>query len=136
MKLEYLHDLTNGGQYINVVSENLIRLFHFELEEIVELQKQIQNIVITQEKPLLLHTLPFITSINCELILQINAANNGIQRINEHQFTCNLDEKGYLHLIELLTPFSNEKNIGGYQWLDPWADSGDIDFLLSWGGGW
>lgn len=37
MKLEYLNDISDGGKYEDVVSENLIRLFDFDRAEVAKL---------------------------------------------------------------------------------------------------
>ena len=136
MKLEYLHDLTAGGKYKDVVSENLIRLWDFEPKEAKQFQELIKRFIEDVSKlTLILDDQKFIHPVNCRLILRKGKINNGICRLNETDFVCNLDITGYEHMIDLINPFIDD-NLGGYQWLDIFAESGEIDFLFSPGGGW
>lgn len=136
MKLEYLHDMTANGKFTNVVSENLIRLWDFGPKESKQFQDVIRDFVHCEQKQqLALHEQDFIEPINCKLTLRKDAKNNGIERLNEDEFICNLNEEAYAHMTDLVEPFVIE-DFAGYQWLDELADAGDIDFLFLSGGTW
>jgi len=136
MKLEYLHDLTANGKFPNVISENLIRLWDFDLTEAKLFYNLIKNFAKNHNvDQLKLHEEGFITPINCNLTLIKDQNNIGISRISEFEFVCKLTNVEYLDMAEFIKPFTTE-DLNGYQWLCENATNTDIDFLFSPGGTW
>ncbi|QHI39092.1 hypothetical protein IMCC3317_44930 [Kordia antarctica] len=136
MKLEYNHDLTDNGKFKNIEIKNLIRLWDFGCNESKLFQELINSFVLDASKfEVVLEAQEFITSINCKLTLIKSDKNNGIERISEDQFICNLNLDSYKHMINLIEPFINHDS-SGYQWLDELANPSEIDFLFSPGGTW
>lgn len=131
MKLEFLSDISEGGKYKQVISENLIRLYDFNEQETRELTRMIDQIVIKNNQPLDLSTIDFIKPVNCRLILRSAPVDDGIIKTNEVDvFGCNLTVPAYRQLIDRM------KNVtGGYHWLCETSDDA-IDFLYSPGGAW
>jgi hypothetical protein len=86
MKLEYLNDLTDGGKYIAIPSENLIRLYDFESQEATLLQQAIKREIIENNKSLELANLNFIAPLNCALTLRINEKQLAITTDKFHFF--------------------------------------------------
>lgn len=130
MKLEYLEDLTDGGKYTHVVSENLIRLSDFDENQTVLLIKVINNFLVTKEA-VELSDCDFIEAIDCKLLLQLSNEDLGILKAEKsNTFTCNLTEKSYTEAIELMKATSE-----GYNWLSITSNE-NIDFLYSSGGTW
>jgi hypothetical protein len=132
MKLEYLDDISDGGKYKGVVSENLIRLYDFGQIETTKLVELIYQRLIVDKQDLDLTTVDFIEPINCHLTLQISSADKGIMKIGRSgSFICELTEQSYITAIEYMKAAADS----GYNWLcDTSAD--DIDFLYSAGGTW
>lgn len=131
MKLEYLNDISDGGKYKNVVSENLITLYDFNQKETTELTDLIYRKVIVDKQGLDLSTLDFIQPVNCQLILQLSSTDKGILKTDKpNMFTCELTEQSYTSAIGFMKAVDS-----GYNWLcDTSID--DIDFLYSAGGTW
>lgn len=131
MKLEYLDDLSEGGKYKGVVSENLIRLYDFEQDETNLLVNLINQQLIINQQGLDLTTVAFIQPVNCSLILQLAPNDEGIVvTVEAGFFICKLTEQTY---IKALADMKAVKD--GYNWLcDTSRDN--IDFLYSAGGTW
>ena len=131
MKIEYIHDLTEGGKYKGIPSENLIRLFDFNKNETTKLRSEIHQKILVEKQKLDLSEVVFIESINCQLILAISAIDNGIQRTdNPKLFICQLSEDSYKDMIEIMDCVDD-----GYNWLCG-TSIDNIDFLYSAGGTW
>jgi hypothetical protein len=59
----------------------------------------------------------------------------GIQRINEGEFYCQLTEDSYRRTLDLVQPFVDDTS--GFQWLyDLDYETTKIEFLFSPGGSW
>jgi hypothetical protein len=131
MKLEYLDDISDGGKYKDVVSENLIRLYDFNRSETIELANAIYKRLICDKEKLDLLSLDFIKPLNCQLNFQLSTIDKGILKTDEpNVFVCYLTEKAYLTAIELMNAVDS-----GYNWLCDTSND-DIDFLYSAGGTW
>ncbi|RZK04107.1 MAG: hypothetical protein EOO43_22830 [Flavobacterium sp.] len=131
MKLEYLHDMTDGGKYKPVTSENLIRLFDFDQTQTTDLTSVIYHSVLIDKQQLDLSSLAFIELVNCKLVLQLSSNDNGILKTDEpNQFTCELTEETFKAAIELMKAVDS-----GYNWLCDTSED-NIDFLYSPGGTW
>ena len=132
MKLEYLDDISDGGKYKDVVSENLIRLYDFGQKETTQLIDLIYQRIIIDKQSLDLTTLDFIKSVNCHLILQVSSSDNGVMQTDRPSFfTCRLTEQTFITAIEYMKAAADS----GYNWLCD-TSSDDIDFLYSAGGTW
>jgi len=127
MKAEYLSN-------INYPTDSLIRLFDFELEEIIQFRDRIQQIVIENRNPLDLSELKFIEQINCGLIFHISSEDRGIEKLNGTDFICNLTVKSYENLLGYLAPFCDD-HLSGFQWL-LYETNTPIELLLSQSGTW
>jgi hypothetical protein len=131
MKLEFLDDISNGGQFRDVVADNLVRLYDFTQKETEDLTEMIYQNLIIERSVLDLSKVEFIQKINCRLVLQITSADKGILKTNDPDlFTCSLTEQSYRKLIEIMKAVAD-----GYNWLCDRSDD-DIDFLYSAGGVW
>lgn len=107
MKLEFLDDLSDGGKFKDVVSEQLIRLYEFNNLQADALRKAIKQTIIEEGKELNIGEIDFIHKINCNLTLRISEANFGISRNDNSNFYCDLSIKGYENMISLIEPFCN-----------------------------
>jgi|LakMenEpi03Aug12_release.lakeMendotaPanAssembly.Ray.scaffolds.fasta_scaffold713495_2 hypothetical protein len=131
MKIEYIHDLTDGGKYKQVVSENLIRLFDFDKIQTNKLISLITEEILIKKDILDFSKLDFIESINCNLILMLSSEDKGIIKSdNAGNFKCYLTEESYNDFIEIMESVDK-----GYNWLCVTSDE-NIDFLYSPGGTW
>ena len=135
MKLEFLGDISKGGKYGDFVSDNLIRLYHYELTELTALQNAIKERIIVQQTPLALDKLEFITPLNCSLTLMLDDENSGINQIDHQTFVCKMNLASYEHMLNQIETLT-EVDASGYNWLDEGVETSDIDFLLSPGGEW
>jgi hypothetical protein len=130
MKLEFLGDLSDGGRFTGVVSENLVRLYDFNKEETRALMTAIRVKVIEGNGLLDLSQLDFIESLNCRLLLERSGSNEGICRVVANAFTCRLTIEAYREMLAIM-----EKVTTGFNWLCDTSKE-DIDFLYSVGGAW
>jgi hypothetical protein len=132
MKLEYLDDISDGGKYKDVVSENLIRLYDFNLKQTTELADLIYQKLIADREKLDLSSVDFINPVNCQLILQLSSVDKGIVKTGKpNTFICDLTEQSYITAIGYMKTAADS----GYNWLCD-TSKDDIDFLYSAGGTW
>ncbi len=130
MKLDFLEDMTEGGKYKQVVSENLVRLYDFTPEETTRLIALIQKVVIEEQQELDLGNIEFITPVNCQLVLKVSDDETGITRQDSNVFVCHLPVASYQEMLPMMEAASE-----GHNWLyEQWIS--DIDFLYSPGGTW
>ncbi len=131
MKVEYLDDISDGGRFKQVSSENLVRLFDFDQSQTTALIKEIWQSLIINKKDLDLSRIAFIEPINCKLILQLSSNDYGILRASESKtFICQLTEESYKRAIDIMKAVDN-----GFNWLCS-TSVDNIDFLYSPGGTW
>ncbi|MGF1565023.1 MAG: hypothetical protein ACFCUH_06625 [Flavobacteriales bacterium] len=133
MKLEYLDDISNGGQFNEVVSDQLVRLYDFDQIQADNFRKAIQQTLIANGRPLNLNEVDFIEAVNCNLTLRISEIDLGIKSNDNSTFFCDLTTSGYENMINLIEPFCKKDN-NGYQWL--YDIDTPIEFLFSPGGQW
>lgn len=133
MKLEFLDDISDGGKFTGVVTNQLIRLFDFDKTEAEKLSQAIQQTIIERKEILHLSNLEFIEPVNCNLTLRLADAGNGITTTDKSNFICDLTLHQYENMVNLLQPFSL-KDSNGYQWLYDVVTP--IAFLFSPGGTW
>lgn len=133
MKLEFLDDISNGGQFNGVVTDQLVRLYDFDQIQADNFRKTIQQTLIENSRPLDLNAIDFITAINCKLTLRISDIDLGIKSNDNLTFFCDLTIKGYENMTNLIEPFC-KKDTNGYQWL--YDIDTPIEFLFSPGGQW
>lgn len=132
MKLEYLDDISDGGKYKDLVSENLIRLYDFGQKETTQLVNLIYQRLILDKQSLDLTTAGFIQSINCSVTLQLSSSDEGVIKTDKPNFfICKLTEQTYITAIKYMKAAADS----GYNWLCH-TSSDDIDFLYSSGGTW
>jgi hypothetical protein len=132
MKVEFLDDISNGGQFKDVVSDKLIRLFDFDSSEADKFQRAIKDLIKNEIK-IALGSLNFIQSVNCSLTLSIDNEDLGIIRTGPAEFECKMTKHSYKEMVSLIQPFVNKES-DGYQWL--YDNMAEIDFLFSPGGTW
>lgn len=131
MKVEYLNDMTDGGKYKQVVSENLIRLYDFDTNQTTEFAKLVFQTLIVGKQKLDLSSVEFIEPVNCQLIFQLSLVDKGILKTDKPNiFTCDLTEQSFTTAIEFMKATDS-----GYNWLCDTSDD-NIDFLYSPGGTW
>jgi hypothetical protein len=132
MKLEYLDNIGDGGNYKQVVSENLVRLYDFDQDQTEALVHLIHQNLLLHKQALNLSGVAFIESVNCQLILQLSLDDEGILPSGHpNSFVCYLTEASYQSMIDMIKAAATS----GYHWLCDTSDA-DIDFLYSSGGTW
>jgi hypothetical protein len=131
MKLEYLDDISDGGKYKGIVSENLVRLYDFDQKETGRLIDIIHQTLIVDKQKLDLSNLDFVIPVNCHLVLQLSPVDKGITKTDKpNVFNCDMTEQSFITAIELM------KVVGdGFNWLCDTSND-NIDFLYSAGGTW
>ncbi|MBC8046752.1 MAG: hypothetical protein H7Y00_08155 [Fimbriimonadaceae bacterium] len=126
MKLDYLENINEYG-------ENIMRLCDFDKLQAQKFRDIMQQTIIINKKQLDLSSVDFITARNCNLILRIADADEGITSADNKIFYCDMTIKGYEEMISLLEPFCI-KETTGYKWL---YDIDNLtDFLFSPGDSW
>ena len=135
MKLDFLEDMTGGGKYKNVVTENLIRLYDFGPEEAKKFQDLIKYQIIEKKMEVQVDEQDFIEPLNCTLRLIIGSENEGIIWLEGNEFICKMNLEGYQYVTELVGVFTEEDS-DGYHWLDADCMNDKVDFLFSPGGTW
>lgn len=133
MKLDYLSDISNGGQIQGVISDEIVRLFDFNFEEAILFRDAIQTTIIEKNESLNCGKLTFIELINCNLIFTITETDEGIVTNNNIHFNCQLSIPAYKQMLELLQPFC-QRNASGYQYL--YDLDNPIELLFAPGGSW
>lgn len=133
MKLEFLNDITHGGAFPDAEPKQLIRLFAFNVHEVIHLRDLIRKNLVETSSVLNLHHLNFIEPINCKLQFCISDFDIGISTTDNLDFKCQLTVKGYNEMIHFLEPFC-DRDTSGYQWIC--EGESPIELLLSNGGGW
>jgi hypothetical protein len=133
MKLEFLNEICNSGQFNGVVTDQFVRIYDFDQIQADNFRKTIQQTLIENDRPLNLNEIDFMEAVNCNLTFRISEIDLGIKSNDNSTFFCNLTTTGYENMINLIAPFCKKDN-DGYQWhydLDT-----PIDFLFSHGGHW
>ena len=133
MKLEYLDNISDGGKYSGVVTDQLVRLYDFDKTQAKEFYEAIRLKIIDNGKSIDLAGLNFIELLNCNLTLRLTNQDTGITTIDKKNFFCDLTKTGYENMLYLLEPFCND-DANGYQWM--YDIDNDIEFLFSPGGTW
>jgi len=133
MKLEFLDDISEGGRFSHVVSDQLVRLYDFDAAQAAKLKASITEILLEENKVLDLSSLDFIESMNCNLIFTISEKDEGLNTQDKKNFLCCLTPSLYQQMLLLIDPFC-EEGIVGYQWL--YDLECPIDLLFSPGGSW
>lgn len=124
MKIDYLHEGSTDCP--------LIRLYEYQKNEIVELQRIVSDLAKGKRISFDLDRLNFIFSVeNCSLSFIVNEKDDGIDTSANLSFTCRLSTDGWAQMAGLLSPFPNK--IDGYQWLD---ENGKVSLLISPDGRW
>lgn len=120
MQLEFLQDVNNYG-------EDIIRLYGFDSAEAIKFKAVVDKLIIDGNY-ITLSTLDFIQPINCDLTLRIAPTDEGIMRIDETNFICDLTKACYEEMSRLIEPFC-KKESRGFQFL--YELDVPIDFLFS-----
>src|SRR5688572_26097681 len=102
MKLEFLDDISEGGSYPQVVPTKLVRLYDFEPRQAQLLKEVIQNKIINERGTVDLSVLPFIQPINCNLVLRLSDADDGIIVTDSTNFVCSLTVTAYEKMVHLM----------------------------------
>jgi hypothetical protein len=133
MKLEFLDDLTDGGKYVNVVSERLIRIYDFDERQALSLKEVIEKELLGRQKEISFSSLDFVELLNCNLTLKLSSIDRGITMADNGDFECFLTDAAYKEMTYLIEPFCVGES-PGYQWL--YQIDCPIDLLFSPGGTW
>lgn len=133
MKLEFLDDLSAGGKFPQAVSNRLIRLYDFDLNQSAALIENISEKILKGNQTLDLSSLGFIEPINCKLVFSISEKDEGLKTQDNIHFECALTIPLYREMIQLIEPFC-EGDTNGHQWL--YDLNCPIDLLFSPGGTW
>ena len=83
MKLEFLGEISDNGKFRNVVSNNVVRLFDFDKEDLVSLYELVRKLISGQESEIKLDKEKFIDVVNCTLKFVDDDTNSGICVIKE-----------------------------------------------------
>jgi hypothetical protein len=132
-EIRILDNISAGGKYPQVVSEQLVRLYDFGSSQALLLKEAIQKNIIDGKEGINLSSFEFIDPINCKLDFQISNEDTGITTNDKYNFVCSMTIKGYETMVYLIEPFCHEHS-GGYQWL--YHVDCAINFLFSPGGTW
>ncbi|MCR6642487.1 MAG: hypothetical protein NVV82_26735 [Sporocytophaga sp.] len=115
---------------------SILRLFDFDNKQALQFQDIIKSTLLVHKGEVDLRIFDFIESLNCELALILGNKDIGIQRTDINKFICQLTERKYLNMIDLIQPFT-EDDVSRYQWLyDLDYDVTSTEFLFSPGGTW
>lgn len=131
MKLEYVADANVSGS-----GGDLVRLFDFTSAEVKTLIEAIRSVLVTHGRSIQLSALEFIMPLNCALELVPSVKDIGLRKRAPGKFTCELTRPGFLRMVELMEPFTQEGTTG-FQWLyDPSSEDDRAELLLSPNGQW
>jgi hypothetical protein len=134
MKLDYLNDVTDDGKYPSAEPAKLLRLYDFEISELLKLRQEIKrNFVEENSNELTISNLDFIKAINCALTLHLANCDLGIKLSSKHnhEFVGSFSKETFVNMIKKID------NLGdGYNWLYEPKENTEIDLLLSANGGW
>ena len=126
MKLEYLPD---GGDMCP-----LVRIYEFDTAGARRLHETFCSLASGSLQSVNLAQIMSIVSIDgCRITFTRGARDRGVVQIGDREFEVVLTALGWTHTADLAEPF-REGYLQGYQWLTEQA--GDIQLLLSPGGGW
>lgn len=133
MKLEYIDNLSDGGNNKHAEYDNLVRLYDFDQDQTDALMHLIHQNLLLHKQALDLSGVAFIESVNCQLTLQLSLDDEGVLPSGQpNSFVCSLTEVSYQNMTDMMRVVSRS---GGYHWLCDVSDA-DIDFLYSCGGTW
>ena len=114
--------------------DDLVRLYAFKQAEAQKFRDILQQTLLVNKKQLMLKTIHFIESRNCNLTMRISIEEEGITSEDKINFFCDLTQPGYQKMILLIEPFC-KKESKSYQWLYDDIDS-PTGFLFSPAGTW
>jgi hypothetical protein len=134
MKLQYVHDNTDGGKYPQAYPIRLLRLYHFNTNEVNDLILAIENWLQSGKEELQIDSLAFIQPENIKLTFRISDEDKGIITDDQKHFFCMLPFDSYKNMIELMKPFLVKTEAQNYQWLYEWGYN--VEFLFSPDGAW
>ena len=104
--------------------------------EAEELQNIIRDRILKKKEKVDLKTLDFIKPINCSLTFSLADSDHGIKKVQGNYFICQLSDRAYKQMVNLLQPFVENK-IDGPRWLyDLGPDSKQTELLFSPSGDW
>lgn len=125
MKLDHLPAVPDSH-------DELIRLFDFNGEEAAAFMMALSEWLKDGSAPLQLRSLPFISEVNCSLLLVITTKDIGIRRVEHGTYECLLTIASFQRMLELIEPFT--QNATGHQWL--YDLDTPLEFLFSPNGSW
>lgn len=123
MQLDYL-DNYNG------LNENIVRLFNFNMAEVIKFRDLIQHTVIDNRQKLDLQHVDFIDTKICNLIFGLFKTDEGILTKDNQTFFCILTMAGFQKMIQLLEPFC-KRETRGHQYLYDIDNPTDLLFAPS-----
>jgi len=121
MKIKFLKDINEYGEHV-------IRLDDFDKEQAMLFYQLLYDLAEGKKTVVDLSVYEFIEIVNCELTLRIAETDEGIITDDFEHFFCELTEKAYNNMAQLVIPFCR-KDSNSYQYL--YDLDNPIDFLLS-----
>jgi hypothetical protein len=126
MELDFLDNINEYG-------ESVVRLYNFNKGEAIKFRDIIQSTIIQNKSKLDLSTVDFIVRRNCNLILGLFTADEGILRQDNETFICILTLESYQNMLKLIEPFCL-KDTKAHQYL--YDVDVPTDFLFAPAGSW
>jgi hypothetical protein len=121
MRIEYLENTSNG---------NVIHLFDFSNDEIMEIKKLIDQLAQGEIDSVAMHEHALVDSTdNVHLTLQLGEDEGVHFDERSKQFICVLTPDSYENMSELIVSFAEHSlEMEGFEWLD---ETSDISLLIS-----
>jgi hypothetical protein len=126
MELDYIKNINEYG-------ESVVRLYNFDKSQSIKFRDLIQGVIVDKKQKLDLSLVDFIEGRNCNLILGLFKADEGILTNDHETFYCALTLEGFNTMLKLLESFC-KKETKGHQYL--YELDNPIDFLFSPAGTW
>jgi len=126
MQLDFIENINEFG-------ESLIRLYDFDSSESTLFKELIEDAILKKNMKVNLATIDFIEPRNCNMIMGIGNADDGILTQDHKTFFCILTKKTYQNIVKLIQPFC-EKESKAHQLL--YDIDNPIDFLFAPAGTW
>ena len=126
MELDYIENINEYG-------DNVVRLYNFDKSQAIQFRDLIKDTILIRKHKLDLSQIDFIERRNCNLILGLFKADEGILSSDNETFYCMLTLESYLNMLKLLEPFC-KKESKAYQFL--YDIDNPTDFLFTPAGTW
>src|SRR3954468_3739952 len=104
MKLEYLHDIKDGGKYPTADPDKLIRLYDFDVIELTNLKEDIKGNLIEGDSELIISKLSYVYPLNCTLTFRLSDQDSGVKfpPEDENNFVGNFSKYSYSQMLLII----------------------------------